>query len=60
MQDNKPVSSELFLNEDGSIYRLHYKPEHVAEKIIHVGYPGRVGKFQSDIYLQTGLQSNSF
>jgi uridine phosphorylase len=40
---NKPIGlSELIINEDGSIYHLKLKPEHVAEKIILVGDPGRV------------------
>lgn len=35
-------SSQLIINEDGSIFHLHIKPEHVADKIILVGDPGRV------------------
>lgn len=34
--------SELLINEDGSIYHLHLKPEHLADKVILVGDPGRV------------------
>ena len=34
--------SELILNEDGSIYHLHLKPEHISDKIILVGDQGRV------------------
>jgi uridine phosphorylase len=43
------ATSELILNEDGSIYHLHLKPENVADKIILVGDPGRVGKL-SDMF----------
>ncbi|EGJ72442.1 purine or other phosphorylase family 1 [Bacteroides coprosuis DSM 18011] len=35
-------SSQLIINEDGSIFHLHIKPEHVADKVILVGDPGRV------------------
>ena len=34
--------SELIINEDGSIFHLHIKPEQLAERIILVGDPGRV------------------
>ncbi len=34
--------SELILNEDGSIYHLHLKPENIADTIITVGDPDRV------------------
>jgi uridine phosphorylase len=34
--------SELIINEDGSVFHLHVKPEQLAEKIILVGDPGRV------------------
>lgn len=35
-------SSELIINQDGSIFHLHLKPEHIAKDIILVGDPGRV------------------
>ena len=35
-------SSELIINEDGSIFHLHVKPEQLADRIILVGDPGRV------------------
>ncbi|MDP4203957.1 MAG: nucleoside phosphorylase [Bacteroidota bacterium] len=35
-------SSELIINDDGSIFHLHLLPEQLAEKIILVGDPGRV------------------
>lgn len=34
--------SELILNEDGSIFHLHLRPEQLADKVILVGDPARV------------------
>lgn len=34
--------SELMINADGSIFHLHLRPEHLADKVILVGDPGRV------------------
>lgn len=34
--------SELIINEDGSVFHLHLKPEQLASKVILVGDPGRV------------------
>ena len=34
--------SELIINDDGSIFHLHLKPEQISDKIILVGDPGRV------------------
>ncbi|MDR3286903.1 MAG: nucleoside phosphorylase [Prevotellaceae bacterium] len=34
--------SELIINEDGSIFHLHLKPEDIADTILLVGDPGRV------------------
>lgn len=36
------AESELLINNDGSIFHLHLKPEQLAERIILVGDPGRV------------------
>ena len=36
--------SELILNEDGSIYHLHLRPEHLASTVITVGDPDRVAQ----------------
>jgi uridine phosphorylase len=36
------LQSELILNDNGSVYHLHLKPEHVARTIITVGDPDRV------------------
>ncbi len=35
------ASSELILNEDGSIFHLHLRPEELADTVILVGDPGR-------------------
>ena len=35
-------SSELLINEDGTIFHLHLLPENISDKIIVVGDPGRV------------------
>jgi uridine phosphorylase len=34
--------SELIINEDGSCFHLHLKPEYLADKVILVGDPARV------------------
>lgn len=36
------AESELIINQDGSIFHLHVKPEQLADKIILLGDPGRV------------------
>lgn len=36
------ASSELIINQDGSIFHLHVKPEWLADKVIVVGDPSRV------------------
>lgn len=35
-------SSELIVNEDGSIFHLHIKPEQLADKVVLCGDPSRV------------------
>ena len=35
-------SSELIINEDGTIFHLHLRPEQIADIVILVGDPGRV------------------
>ncbi|MDR2890011.1 MAG: nucleoside phosphorylase [Alistipes sp.] len=37
-------SSELIINDDGSIFHLHLKPDQIADTIILVGDPGRVAQ----------------
>ena len=39
--------SELIINQDGSVFHLHLHPEHLADKIILVGDPGRVSQVSS-------------
>ena len=36
------AESELIINGDGSVFHMHVKPEHLADKVILVGDPGRV------------------
>lgn len=36
------AESELIINDDGSIFHLHLRPEQLADKVILVGDPGRV------------------
>ena len=40
-------ASELPINEDGSAFHLHLKPENLADKVILVGDPGRVATVAS-------------
>lgn len=40
-------ASELILNNDGSVYHLHLKNEHIADTVILVGDPNRVEKVSS-------------
>lgn len=40
-------SSELIINEDGSIFHLHLKPEDIADKLVICGDPSRVDKIAS-------------
>lgn len=35
-------ASELIINDDGSVFHIHLKPEHLRDNIIFVGDPGRV------------------
>ena len=41
--ENKPIpSSELIINDDGSVFHLHILPEDLADIVIMMGDPGRV------------------
>ena len=42
MKDKYFASSELMINDDGSVFHLHVRPEQLADKVILVGDPGRV------------------
>ncbi|TAE02979.1 MAG: phosphorylase [Bacteroidetes bacterium] len=39
--------ADLILNQDGSVYHLHLRPEHIAQNIITVGDPDRVAMVSS-------------
>lgn len=41
------AESELIINEDGSVFHLHLKPEQLADNVILVGDPGRVATVAS-------------
>ncbi len=42
METKVIAPSELILNEDGSVFHLHLKPEQLASKVVLVGDPKRV------------------
>jgi len=50
--------SELLINEDGSIFHLHIKPEQLADNVILVGDPGRVATVASYFDSQECSASN--
>lgn len=53
--------SELILNQDGSVFHLHIKPEQLAHKVILVGDPGRVSLVASHFTdIETEVQSREF
>jgi uridine phosphorylase len=55
------AESELIINPDGSIFHLHVKPEQLADKIILVGDPGRVGLVASHFdQIECEIQSREF
>lgn len=46
------AESELIINDDGSVFHIHLKPEELADNVILVGDPGRVdmiAEYLSDI-----------
>ena len=54
-------SSELIINEDGSIFHLHVKPEQLADYVILVGDPGRVQTVAAHFdRLECDIQSREF
>lgn len=56
-------ASQLIINEDGSVFHLHVKPEFLADKIILVGDPGRVdlvASFFDDGSIECNIQSREF
>ncbi len=53
--------SELIINDDGSVFHLHVKPEQLADKVILVGDPGRVPVVASHFDTQDcDVQSREF
>lgn len=53
--------SELILNQDGSVFHLHIKPEQLAHKVILVGDPGRVSLVASHFTdVEMEVQSREF
>ena len=40
-------ASELIINEDGSIFHLHLRPEQIADIVMLVGDPARVDMIAS-------------
>ncbi len=53
--------SELILNQDGSVFHLHIKPEQLAHKVILVGDPGRVSLVASHFTdIEIEVQSREF
>lgn len=55
------AQSELMINDDGSIFHLHVKPEWLADKIILVGDQGRVPLVASHLdKIEVDVQSREF
>lgn len=53
--------SEFILNQDGSVFHLHLKPEQLAHKVILVGDPGRVSLVASHFSdIECEVQSREF
>ena len=53
--------SELSINEDGSVFHLHVRPEQLADKVILVGDPGRVNMVASHFdSKECDIQSREF
>lgn len=53
--------SELIINEDGSVFHLHVRPEQLADKVILVGDSGRVPVVASHFDTQEcNIQSREF
>lgn len=55
------AASELIINGDGSVFHLHLKPEHLADKVILVGDPGRVALVASHLSdIESEVESREF
>lgn len=56
-------ASQLIINEDGSAFHLHLKPEYLADKIILVGDPERVNMVASNFdegSIECNVQNREF
>ena len=56
-------ASQLIINEDGSIFHLHIRPEYLADKVILVGDQGRVNmvaSFFDEGSIECDIQSREF
>ena len=56
-------ASQLIINEDGSIFHLHIRPEHLVDKVILVGDQGRVdmvASFFDEGSIECDIQSREF
>ncbi|MCQ2346986.1 MAG: nucleoside phosphorylase [Paludibacteraceae bacterium] len=56
-------ASQLIINEDGSAFHLHVKPEQLADKIMLVGDPGRVSMVAEQFdkgSIECNIQSREF
>ncbi|MCQ2225040.1 MAG: nucleoside phosphorylase [Paludibacteraceae bacterium] len=61
MQNRVIPPSELIINEDGSVFHLHIKPEQLADTIILVGDPNRVNMVASHFdTIECDVQSREF
>lgn len=55
------AASELIINGDSSVFHLHLKPEHLADKVILVGDPGRVALVASHLNnIECEVESREF
>ena len=45
--------SELIINDDGSVFHIHLRPDQLTDRIIVVGDPGRVNMVASFFDEQT-------
>lgn len=55
------TDSELLINDDGSVFHLHVKPEQLADRVVLVGDPGRVPLVASHFDTQEcDVQSREF
>ena len=61
MEKKNFAASELIINGDGSVFHLHLKPEHLADKVILVGDPGRVALVASHLNnIECEVESREF